>query len=287
MVFNTLLGTLRWKVLLETQGVDLSFKRVLELSLVGSFFNIALPGAVSGDFIKAVYVTKQVKNKRGAIFGSMLFDRILGVSAMVFVAAFSAFLSTLLPWGGALPNALLLSIGAVGLAVVGFYIYLFTSHAKDPLLAVVQFFTHRMPKLMVLQHLYTGVMSYRAFPRRVLKAILLSVAIHSLLVLIAFLLTENTSTTPIPFIALAVTVPIGMLATSVPILPAGVGTGHAAFYALYKMVGSDQGAQVFSLIVLYQVLVGIVGGLVFFKVSAEQHRADALSARSAIPFAQK
>ena len=91
-----------------------------------------------------------------------------------------------------------------------------------------------------------------------------------MLVVIAFLLTDNISNQQIPLIALAVIVPIGMLATSIPVLPAGVGTGHAAFYALYKLVGSDQGAEVFSLIVLFQILVGVVGGIVFFKVSAEK-----------------
>ncbi|NDG85424.1 MAG: UPF0104 family protein, partial [Proteobacteria bacterium] len=56
---NTVLGALRWQVLLRTQGVELSFKEVLKLNMVGAFFNIALPGAVSGDFVKAMMVVKR------------------------------------------------------------------------------------------------------------------------------------------------------------------------------------------------------------------------------------
>ena len=270
IILNTLLGTLRWRELLRTQNADLPFSRVLQLNLVGAFFNIALPGAVSGDFIKAIYVAKQFKDKRAAVFGSMLFDRILGVSAMVFVGAFSAVLSALIPWGHHLPTALLLSIGGVGGMIVAFFIYLFLSHKRDPLLSVLRFFTKRHEKLIALDKLYLSVVNYRQHPRRVLKAIALSLLIHSLIVMIAFLLTAAVSIQPIPFIALAVTVPIGMLATSIPVLPAGVGTGHAAFYALFKLVGSEQGAEIFSLLVLFQVLVGIVGGVVYLKVSSEK-----------------
>jgi uncharacterized protein (TIRG00374 family) len=270
VAMNTILGTLRWQVLLRTQGAILPFSRILKLNLVGAFFNIALPGAVSGDFVKAVYVAKQFKDKRAAVFGSMLFDRILGASAMIFVGAFSAALSCYLNWGGALPKLLLYSIGGVGCCVVLFFMYLFMSHRRDPLFSILKFFTRRSEKLGAVDRLYLGVMNYRAHPMRVLKALALSIAIHVLLVLMAFLIAESISFTPISLVAMAVVVPIGMLATTIPVLPAGVGTGHAAFYALFHMVGSDQGAEVFSLIVLYQVLVGLIGGAVYLKMSAEK-----------------
>ena len=270
MLANTLLGTSRWKTLLDTQGAFLPYKRVLKLNLIGAFFNISLPGAVSGDFIKAIYVAKQFKDKRAEVFGSMLFDRILGVTAMVLVAAFSAGLSVLLPWGGSLPPILLYSVGGLGIGSVLFFLYLFSSHKKDPLLHFLQFFTRRNEKLKTIERLYHGVMGYRAHPKRVLKAVLLSIVIHVFLILLAFFTSKAICDVSVSVVALAVIVPIGMLATTIPILPAGVGTGHAAFYALFKMVGSEQGAEVFSVIVLYQVLLGLLGGLVYLKVSAEK-----------------
>ena len=267
---NTLLGALRWQVLLRTQGAELPFGRVLNLNLIGAFFNIALPGAVSGDFVKAVYVAKEFKDKRAAVFGSMLFDRLLGASAMIFVGAFSALLSCYLNWGGQLPPMLLYSVGGVGFVVVLFFVYLFCSHRKDPLFSILQFFTRRHIKLSAVDRLYHGVMGYRAYPTRVMKGLLLSVAIHILLVLMAFFITEAIAPSSVSLIAMAVIVPTGLLATTVPVLPAGVGTGHAAFYALFHMVGSNLGAEVFSLIVVYQVLVALVGGVVYLRLSSEK-----------------
>jgi uncharacterized protein (TIRG00374 family) len=270
MTIMNILGAMRWRVLLDTQGARLSFWEVLKLNLIGSFFNIALPGAVSGDFIKAIYVAKQFKDKRAAVFGSMLFDRILGVTAMVFVGAFAALLSVFIPWGGSLPPVLLYSVGAIGLASVLFYVYLFASHKRDPILKILQVFTRRSEKLGAIDRLYQGVVNYRKHPRRVLKAIPLSILIHIFLVGVAFFISKAICITPISPMALAVIVPLGMLATAIPVLPAGVGTGHAAFYALFKIAGSDQGAEIFSLIVLYQILFGLIGGVIYLKVSSKK-----------------
>jgi uncharacterized membrane protein YbhN (UPF0104 family) len=112
-------------------------------------------------------------------------------------------------------------------------------------------------------------MDYRSRPKAVVMAILQSLAIHFFLVVIAFSISETVSITPISLVALAVIVPIGMLATTIPVLPAGVGTGHAAFFALFKLVGSDQGAEIFSLIVLLQILIGIFGGVVYLRSSTK------------------
>jgi uncharacterized protein (TIRG00374 family) len=269
MILNTVCGALRWQVLLQTQGAPLPFRKVLQYNLIGAFFNIALPGAVSGDFIKAVYVAKKFRDQRAGVFGSMLLDRVLGVSAMALVAAVSAIVSLFIPWGGSLSPILLYLVGGIGACVVFFYVYLFLSHTKDPLFQVLRFVTKRHHKLEVMDRLYLSVMSYRVHPRRILKALALSVAIHFIVILVMFLIASAIWITPIPFIALAVIVPIGFLATAIPILPAGVGTGHAAYYALFKLVGSSQGAEIFSLFLLFQIAVGVWGGIVYLRHKGE------------------
>ncbi len=269
MAINTFLGAIRWKGLLDAKGAHLTKKRVLEFSLIGSFFNIALPGAVSGDFVKAVYASKQFPDRRAGVFGSMLLDRFLGMSAMIFVGAVSAVLSLFINWGGSLPMPLLVSICGLGLSILLFLVYMFLSHKRDPLFSMIRFVTKRHTRLQLIDKLYLGVMDYRSRPKAVVMAILQSLAIHFFLVVIAFSISETVSITPISLVALAVIVPIGMLATTIPVLPAGVGTGHAAFFALFKLVGSDQGAEIFSLIVLLQILIGIFGGVVYLRSSTK------------------
>ena len=53
----------RWKLLLNVQGIHLHFFRLVQLSMIGVFFNLVIPGAVSGDFIKMAYISPHAKGK--------------------------------------------------------------------------------------------------------------------------------------------------------------------------------------------------------------------------------
>src|ERR1700692_579409 len=89
LAIGIVFGIQRWKWLLEAQGIHLKWSRVAQLTLIGNFFNVALPGAVSGDFVKAFYIGKEMPGKRARAFGSILFDRVAGLSALVLLSAFS------------------------------------------------------------------------------------------------------------------------------------------------------------------------------------------------------
>lgn len=66
-----------------------------------------------------------------------------------------------------------------------------------------------------------------------------------------------------------VVVPLGLLVTAVPVAPAGVGTGHAAFSWLFLLLGSSAGANIFSLFVVFQLFVGAIGGWVYLRYRSE------------------
>jgi hypothetical protein len=80
----------------------------------------------------------------------------------------------------------------------------------------------------------------------------------------------------LPLVSLYVVVPIGLVLTSIPIAPAGVGTGHAAFLYLFHLIGSDRGADVFSLYAIGNLFTGLIGGLVYLQFKA--HNPDIRSA---------
>lgn len=87
LLLATFLGVWRWHWLLQAQGISLTWKRTFQLTLIGNFFNIALPGAVSGDFVKAFYIGREVEGKRARAFSSILFDRVAGLSALFLLSA--------------------------------------------------------------------------------------------------------------------------------------------------------------------------------------------------------
>ena len=48
------LACFRWRILLAVQGIETRIMDIVKLNLIGQFFNIAIPGSVSGDLVKMV-----------------------------------------------------------------------------------------------------------------------------------------------------------------------------------------------------------------------------------------
>ena len=73
----------RWKILLHVQGIDPGPKRVLELTMIGQFFNAFLLGTTGGDVVKIFYIAQAAPTKKSAAGFSVLADRIVGLLALV------------------------------------------------------------------------------------------------------------------------------------------------------------------------------------------------------------
>ena len=139
-----LLSAVRWQILLRSQSLNISHLRVFKLHLIGNFFNVALPGAVSGDFVKAFYVSRELHGARGQTFGTILFDRIIGLSALALVSVgailfdYDRFQDSLVLRG--IQSFVLLA----GVGVVVFYAYLFfVKIDHDPVLKILTALQHR------------------------------------------------------------------------------------------------------------------------------------------------
>src|SRR5215469_6384946 len=73
----------RWSVLLKVQGIRLSFWRLSGLFLIGMFYNQFLPGGTGGDIIKSYYLLKETPDKKAGALLAVVFDRLIGLVALV------------------------------------------------------------------------------------------------------------------------------------------------------------------------------------------------------------
>jgi hypothetical protein len=48
-------------------------------------------------------------------------------------------------------------------------------------------------------------------------------------------------------------------------MPAGIGTGHLAFGYLFGLIGSQKGADIYTLFAFTQIVIGGLGGLVYLR----------------------
>lgn len=81
------LGALRWQLVLRSQGLDLGWRRTLEISFIAHFFNSFLLGSTGGDLLKAYYAARVTHHLKAEAVTSVLIDRVLGLFAMLAFAA--------------------------------------------------------------------------------------------------------------------------------------------------------------------------------------------------------
>lgn len=78
----------RFQVLLRSQGVVVSFREALRWTMIGSFFDLAMPSSNGGDLVKTGYVIKYVgAGMRTRAVMSVLFDRVLGLLGLFLLAS--------------------------------------------------------------------------------------------------------------------------------------------------------------------------------------------------------
>ncbi|MEK6705810.1 MAG: lysylphosphatidylglycerol synthase transmembrane domain-containing protein [Bdellovibrionota bacterium] len=274
-VLTTCLGVLRWQWLLKAHGIKMQIARTFQLTLIGSFFNVALPGAVSGDVVKAFYVGKEVKGHRVRAFGSIIFDRVVGLSALALVSAVALMMGFSLLKGAVVLVALKLMIIISAMIVVAFYGYLFfVGDKNDPLLKVLQYLEQKLAKLEMVRKLYEVLRHYHHHKLAVLKVLGVSVLIQLLIGWACLNFAYALGETEVSALAIYIIVPLGLLITAIPVLPAGVGTGHAAFLYLFSLIGSNRGADVFTMVAMVNILFGTIGSVIYIRFRSREAKPD-------------
>jgi uncharacterized protein (TIRG00374 family) len=274
LLFTTCLGVVRWKWLLNAQGISLPFSRIMQLTFIGNFFNIALPGAVSGDFVKVFYVGKEAKVQKTRALGSILFDRVAGLSALVLVSSgalianYDAYVNT------PLMSAIQVLVEFAAASVLLFYGYLFlVREHHDPLLRLLRWIQHRISKASALTRVYESLRHYHNHRFTVIKVLSISVLIHLIVGWACLQLAHALGETQIALLSLYVILGMGLLITAIPIAPGGIGTGNVAFLYLFHLIGSERGADVYSLLALINLFLGSIGGLIYFRFRTHDHEA--------------
>jgi uncharacterized protein (TIRG00374 family) len=85
-------AVVRWQILLKVQGINLGQGRVIALFLIGMFYNQFLPGGTGGDIVKTYLLWKETPDKKSGGLLAVLFDRMIGLIALIVITAVLVFL---------------------------------------------------------------------------------------------------------------------------------------------------------------------------------------------------
>jgi uncharacterized protein (TIRG00374 family) len=123
-------AAVRWYILLRVQNIHLSFSRLSGLFLIGMFYNQFLPGGTGGDIIKSYLLLKETGGRKAGPLLAVVFDRLIGLVALVTITATLVSLRFDLLWrtpvtveSGFTPRYLLVVLGILlGVSITGLLI---------------------------------------------------------------------------------------------------------------------------------------------------------------------
>jgi glycosyltransferase 2 family protein len=268
--------SVRWRLLLLGQGCRLGLRQTFSLTLIGTLFSTVIPGAVSGDLVKAWYVGRDLTGQRTRVLATILMDRLIGLACLAAVASVGVLSNFRLVFASRTLGTLgLLALGGCVAGLLGLVV---AATASEPLLALVRKLPERLPLRALLLRLAEVLASYHGQGGRLAAAFALSVPVHlmgCLSMLICLHAVGGRNSMPAELVLFAF--PLGMLAISVPITPAGIGVGQAAFFAVCDMALSGSGPAganaftVFQAVVLPVYVLGLFPYLAYRKSLGPAH----------------
>jgi uncharacterized protein (TIRG00374 family) len=259
-------GALRWRLLLRLADVRLPLGRALQLQLTAVFFNVVVPGNISGDVVKSVYVARQApSDKRARIFLITFVDRLIAVAGLVVVALIAALSRGRLAWDH--PQLRDLTLVVVVLASLAFT-------APLVLLVVVRRTGRgaeqstggatRLARL--LQQLLAAARLVLARPWVLVQALALSAVVYAAGAVLFAALATAVGGEDVSLAAVTSIYPLGMLTLVIPVSPAGIGVGHIAFDRLFAIVGLGHGATVFNIYLVGQIAPSLIGAVPYLAL---------------------
>jgi len=256
-----LINAYKWWVLLRAQGVQVPFRAMANFTFVGFFFNNILPANIGGDVMRGYGLAKYTEQNAGAA-ASVVLDRLIGLSAYMSVAAFSALAVVFLTnrhdlW----PLAAAAVLALLALLTIG--VFLISQRISQ---RVSQFLHHSFLRKLapMWDSLATAFAQYRFSYGTLVKAFLIGLAGIATTSMVNYVLSLALGG-GISLLHIFLFTPLIALVLIIPISIGGVGLGQVAYPFFYGLVGvPDELAIALSLFVLgVQIFCSLPGGVLW------------------------
>ena len=270
------LSFVRWCVLVRAQGIDLTMLEAFRLGSICFLLSFVSVGSVGGDLFKAIFLARRRPGKRVAAVASVLVDRGCGLYGLLLLVATALLLTN--PSGDSadavidmglvkVATALLVGLGTTVLAIL-----VFGGRGVDRLVT----WGSGLPLIgKLVATVGPPLRMFHSHPVAFGLSILMSLGVQGMLVISMYLIARGLYTDAPTLAEHLVIVPIGMLASALPITPAGVGLLEATMASLYKIVPATTTAASGTLVALVFEFVKVVMailGTVFYWTANEEVR---------------
>ena len=261
------LSALKWRYILTAERLFIPYRFLLKSYLIGSFFSLFLPSSFGGDIYRVYSLSKYNADSFQNV-SSVLFDRILGLFALVTISIlsyaifFKSFIST---------NFLLAYI----LATVVFWII-----SSDNIVEILSKYRFKLINFIV--RICSSFNKYRKNRSVLVKSLVISLVFQSNIVVINKLYCVALGI-DIDIRYLFLVIPLIYLTEAIPISINGLGIRESAFVFFFSRAGySSEDALALSILVISMRYLCILafGGTLFLKMMfLDRSREDGVDGR--------
>lgn len=265
----------RWYLLARALDLPFQLRDAFRLGMVGYYYNIVLPGAIGGDFLKAYFMYREHPERRAAAVATVLVDRILGLFGLLLFAAIFGGGFWLMGDPRIVGNAYLekiiaVSAALVGATIVGWAILGFISPERSTIIEQhIRTWKWIGP---TLADLWGAAAMYRHRPKLLYLTIPITAFAQTVMIVYLHLAVRVFPADGVgSFAEHCILGPIGFIAQAFFPAPGGVGGAEAIFGYLYTLIGRpDQTAIVGRLTMrLAEISLGFMGYIVYLSMKSE------------------
>jgi uncharacterized protein (TIRG00374 family) len=251
-----MLLSMRLKVVFDGENLFITLRESVELTCVGFFFNNFMPTAVGGDIVKAHYASHFNKKKMKS-YASVFMDRIIGMLAILIVAAGALFIDR-----GRFSSPVVKPMVLILLALGTFGVIVVTNRTVAGGLEKI-FKKFKMLGLGDrLSEAYSIIHDYRNRLDVVVKSVVLSVIVQ-LVYCVAIYFLFLSMGKPVSLGNILLIIPVIVFISMLPSI-GGLGVRESAMVAFFSVVAGKEVSFAVSILALAgNLLISVAGGIVY------------------------
>ncbi|MCL2648048.1 MAG: flippase-like domain-containing protein [Phycisphaerales bacterium] len=244
LVIQFVVTAKRWQALMRPQGIKVGFWKSLQITFVGQFYSILLPGITGGDLVKIVYAARLTGSKTKSIV-TVVLDRVIGLVALMVIGGISAVWQFFAGAGrdATLKEVVLVIAVVMGALVVGCVVYF--SRRLRAVTGMQKLIDHPRTPYFV-KRADEALHQYRGHFGLLLWAFGISAVSQLALPISAWFSGMALGIDMNPGYYLAY-IPVAILAASLPGLPQGIGYVEIIMRYYFSTRGTATDSQAFAL----------------------------------------
>lgn len=278
-VLGFLVAIYRWLCLIRALGIPISLWDTTRLTMSGMWISSVVPGGsvFAGDVARTAIFAFESPNNRLRVLGSVVMDRLLGLIAILVIAAVALLFNKALLIGNRYLQILGLVIVSLIVAAFG-VLALAMSRRLYNRVSSLQILK-KMPQHTLLLKILDSFFLFRSHPWVLIRAHLVSYLGHGSMIAAICIIAQSIGIHLQNISEYLFAIAVGIISAMIPISgPAGIGSGNVGFALSFSLVHSKYGAE---LALLWQVTFMLASqlGLPFFLMGRKagdpgQNRAD-------------